>query len=562
MITKNKLYLKSIFLRTELKELVLALLFLVVSFPMLAQVTGDYRSKATGNWSSASTWQIYNGTSWVNATSYPGQNSNVSTVTIGSGNTVTLNVDITSYTIDKLIIGDQSGGDDTLSLPDNGDFDVNIMIVSVQSDGILSWVKNADLHLPEGAQIYNNGGEITTDKNCNASQNIYIGSNKFSNCNGNGGSDYSFDEVESALPPPTSDGDITECAEDPIQTLTASATPPSGAYVVWYTASSGGSSVSPTLNTVGNVTYYAESVDNSDSSRRSLFRTAVELTILSRPTISVSSSPSCVFALFSPTTYELEVTVSSGTVTSTAGTVTNTSGNVWEITDVPDETDIVVTVTDANGCSEDLPISAPNCSCPVVDAPTSDGDRSFCTGDSVPSISASVGFNETVDWYDAASGGTLLLLNNTTYTPSGPGTFYAEARNNTTNCVSGSRTAITVTEDTPSTATIGPDQTIFTGGNAIFTVTATNADTYQWQLSTDGGTVFNDISDGAEYTGTQSTALTVQSAGVDKNGYKYRVLASKSGSSCPATPSSSALLTVKVKTVIMNRRITYRVNPS
>ncbi len=195
MITKNKIYFKSIFLRTKRKELVLALLFLVVSFPMLAQVTGDYRSKATGNWSSASTWQIYNGTSWVNATSYPGQNSNVSTVTIGSGNTVTLNVDITSYTIDKLIIGDQSGGDDTLSLPDNGDFDVNIMIVSVQSDGILSWVKNADLHLPEGAQIYNNGGEITTDKNCNASQNIYIGSNKFSNCNGNGGSDYSFDEV-------------------------------------------------------------------------------------------------------------------------------------------------------------------------------------------------------------------------------------------------------------------------------------------------------------------------------------------------------------------------------
>jgi len=291
------------FLRRKLKQSILIVLFAIFSIPVLAQVTGDYRSKATGNWGSSSTWQIYNGIAWVNATSYPGQISNVGTVTIRGGYTVTLNVDITSYTIDKLIIGDESGGDDTLSLPDNGSFQVNIMQVSVESDGILSWVKNADLYLPEGAQIYNNGGQIRTDKNCNASQNIYIGAEKFSNCNGNGGADYSFEDIEEALPPPTSNGDITECANNPIQTLTASATPPSGAYVVWYTSTSGGSPVSPTLNTVGIVTYYGESVDNSDSSRRSLFRTAIKLTIRPRPTISVSSSPSCVFRLFSPTTY-------------------------------------------------------------------------------------------------------------------------------------------------------------------------------------------------------------------------------------------------------------------
>ena len=548
------------FLTQNLKQSVLLLLFLLLSIPVVAQVTGDYRSKASGNWGSSSTWQIYNGIAWVNATSYPGQNSNVGTVTIGSGNTVSLNVNITSYTIDKLIIGDQSGGDDTLSLPNNGVLTVNIMLVAVQSDGILTWAGNADLHLPSDAIIYNNGGEIDTDKSCNNSQRIFLGTREFSSCKGNGSYEFSFDEVESALPPPTSNGDITECEQNPIQTLTASATPPSGAHVVWYTASSGGSPVSPTLNTVGNVTYYGESVDNSDSNRRSLFRTAVELTILPRPTISVSTSPTCVFRLFSPTTYRLGVTVSTGTVTSTAGTVTNTSGNTWTITDVPSGTNIVVTVTDANGCTNELPVTAPNCACPVVSAPTSGGNESYCTGDAVPSISASVGFGETVDWYDAPSGGTLLLLGNTTYTPSGPGTFYAEARNTSTNCRSGARTAITVTQDTPSTAAIGPDQVIFTGGNAIFTVTATNADTYQWQVSTDGGTVFNNILNGTEYAGTQSTALTVKTAGADKNGYRYRVVASKSGSSCPSTSSSSALLTVKVRTVISNRKITYRVD--
>tara|TARA_R110002051_G_scaffold4587_2_gene25100 strand:+ start:8182 stop:9855 length:1674 start_codon:yes stop_codon:yes gene_type:complete len=538
----------------------LIIFFLLLGYPILAQVTGDYRSKVSGNWSSSATWQIYNGSTWVNATTYPGQNSNVGTVTIGSGNTVTLNVNITTYTINKLVIGDRSGGNDTLSLPDNGSFQVNIMQLSVESDGILSWVKNADLFLPSGAQIYNNGGQITTDKNCNSSQSIFIGNEKFSNCNGNGGADFSFDDVESALPPPTSNGNITECAQNPIQTLTASATPPSGASVVWYTASSGGSPVSPTLNTVGNFTYYGESVDNSNSSRRSLFRTAVTLTIRSSPTISVTTAPNCVFALFSPTTYRLEVTVSTGNVTSTAGNVTNVSGNRWSITNVPNGTNIVVTVTAANGCTNQLPVTAPNCSCPVVNAPTSGGNRSYCVGDPVPSITASVGLGETVDWYSASSGGTSLLMGNATYTPSAPGTFYAEARNSTTNCRSGSRTAITVTRDTPSTATIGPDQSIFTGGNAIFTVTATNADTYQWEVSTNAGTTFSTIVNGVEYAGTQSTALTVMAAGVNKNGYRYRVSASKSGSACPPTISASALLTVKLTTVITNRRITYRVN--
>ncbi|MEZ4970098.1 MAG: C-type lectin domain-containing protein [Flavobacteriaceae bacterium] len=121
--------------------------------------------------------------------------------------------------------------------------------------------------------------------------------------------------------------------------------------------------------------------------------------------------------------------------------------------------------------------------------------------------------------------------------------------------------------DVTQTITVNPftissdptDQTIFAGTSANFTVSANYADSYQWQLSTDGGTVFNNIADGAEYSGTQSATLTVMTAGVDKNGYRYRVLVSKSGSSCAAVTSDPALLSVRVGTVITNRRITYRV---
>src|SRR5438552_2041520 len=37
----------------------------------MALAVGDYRAKATGNWSSTSTWETYNGTSWVAAASTP-----------------------------------------------------------------------------------------------------------------------------------------------------------------------------------------------------------------------------------------------------------------------------------------------------------------------------------------------------------------------------------------------------------------------------------------------------------------------------------------------------------
>lgn len=74
-------------------------------------------------------------------------------------------------------------------------------------------------------------------------------------------------------------------------------------------------------------------------------------------------------------------------------------------------------------------------------------NNAICTAGTV-NLSASVNGGETVDWYDASSGGTLLLSNSTSYTtPSISSTtiYYAEARNTTTGCVSGTRTAVTAT---------------------------------------------------------------------------------------------------------------------
>lgn len=58
-----------------------------------AQTLGDYRSVASGNWSSLSTWQYYDGSAWAAATDYPGQNAAINDVTLQSPYTVTLDVD-------------------------------------------------------------------------------------------------------------------------------------------------------------------------------------------------------------------------------------------------------------------------------------------------------------------------------------------------------------------------------------------------------------------------------------------------------------------------------------
>ena len=63
---------------------------LAMLFPQwgMAQVTGDYRSVASGGYATAATWEKYSGTAWAPATAAPGSTANV---TIQTGHTISLN---------------------------------------------------------------------------------------------------------------------------------------------------------------------------------------------------------------------------------------------------------------------------------------------------------------------------------------------------------------------------------------------------------------------------------------------------------------------------------------
>ena len=110
------------------------------------------------------------------------------------------------------------------------------------------------------------------------------------------------------------------------------------------------------------------------------------------------------------------------------------------------------------------------------------------------------------------------------------------------------------------TITVDPMNSVtFVNTNDTFSSTD-DGDDHQWQVSTDGGATFNDIVDGPEYTGTGTNTVTIIAPGMDKNGHQYRVVITSNTFVCGETISAPALLTVGPRTIITNRRITYRVN--
>ncbi|GAB5538535.1 MAG: hypothetical protein Salg2KO_06380 [Salibacteraceae bacterium] len=107
--------------------------------------------------------------------------------------------------------------------------------------------------------------------------------------------------------------------------------------------------------------------------------------------------------------------------------------------------------------------------------------------------------------------------------------------------------------------TVQPSDTIICPGcTGSFSVTATNLDTYQWQLF--NGSSWVDLTDTGIHGGTVTSTLTITNPTTAENGNQYRVVVSNSSYNCALVTSNTAILIVAVNSVITNRRITYRVN--
>jgi len=81
---------------------------------------------------------------------------------------------------------------------------------------------------------------------------------------------------------------------------------------------------------------------------------------------------------------------------------------------------------------------------------------------------------------------------------------------------------------------------VCTGSNASFAVSATGAGiTYQWQLSTNGGASWSNLSDNATYSGSTLDILNITGATAGMNAYRYRCIVTMAG--CNAYTNSAIL---------------------
>lgn len=82
---------------------------------------------------------------------------------------------------------------------------------------------------------------------------------------------------------------------------------------------------------------------------------------------------------------------------------------------------------------------------------------------------------------------------------------------------------------------------ICAGSNTTFAVASTGATTYQWQVSTDGGTTWTNVSNGGVYSTATTGTLTITAATATMNNYRYRCITTND---CGNTNSSNVTLTV------------------
>lgn len=137
-------------------------------------------------------------------------------------------------------------------------------------------------------------------------------------------------------------------------------------------------------------------------------------------------------------------------------------------------------------------------------------------------------------WQTSATGTSTANATTAPYTVSSNGTYYVRAFNGT--CWSTGSVSQAVTVVNPITISTQPtNQSATTGNAATFSVTASNAASYQWQVNTGSGW--------ANIGGATSASYTTPAATLAMNGYQYQVIVT-GNTPCGNVTSSAATLSV------------------
>lgn len=140
----------------------------------------------------------------------------------------------------------------------------------------------------------------------------------------------------------------------------------------------------------------------------------------------------------------------------------------------------------------------------------------------------------TLYWQTTAGGTSTGNPTTSSYSAASTGTYYVRAYNGT--CWSAGTVSLAVTVNTATAITSQPtNKFVVVGNTGTFSVTATGSSlSYQWQVSTDGGTTWSNV-------GANSNTYTTPATTFAMDGYFYQVIVSGGAPCTPVTSDAAEL---------------------
>ena len=219
----------------------------------------------------------------------------------------------------------------------------------------------------------------------------------------------------------------------------------------WYDAPVGGSRVATgTLSYDPGVpgTYYAEA-RNIGSGCGSKTRTAITIVVNPLPEVELMGEGAVCEENFD--VYAVAFRTNGDRVVLSQGNLITLSATEFRAENIPIGQNLTINaVISATGCVRIVQVASPVCNCsdfPVERPQAAAPSVRICEGEALPELVVGVPAGVTVDWYDSASGGNRLSAGSSRFTPPGAGTYFAEARKLMNDCVSTTRTPVSLIID-------------------------------------------------------------------------------------------------------------------
>jgi len=287
--------------------------------------------------------------------------------------------------------------------------------------------------------------------------------------------------------------------------LTATSTTP-GVTFNWYDATTGGTLLftGSAFNTpvlTANATYYVE-VISASTGCASAARTPVTVTVNPQPSAPVlangSTVNSCSGSAVTLNINNPQPGYTYNWYTASSGGAAVSLGTTFVLSNVTSNISYYAAAVNSTGCISgsrtqvDIQVN-PLPVAPQVKDQAGSSAPAICSGDIAQLTATSITPGVIFNWYDAATGGTLLFTGSTLNTPAltGNTTYYVEATNASTGCVSAARTPVTVTVNPqPSAPAVANGNSLSICSGSAITLNINNPQTgyiYRWYTASSGG---------------------------------------------------------------------------